>query len=75
MELTCSVSDNTKFFYAVYDTQITASNGLNLYHRYMSGSLTQSLYLTASEGLFATGSSYFKGTFDIRDKNHYVYLV
>lgn len=61
------ITESLSGSFAIYDTQITASNGLNLFHRYMSGSLTQSLHLTASEGLYATGSSYFKGTFDITD--------
>ena len=61
------ITESLSGSFAIYDTQITASRGLNLFHRYMSGSLTQSLHLTASEGLYATGSSYFKGTFDITD--------
>ena len=47
--------------FSIFNTQLTASKGLNFYHKHMSGSLTQSLYLTASEGFFVTGSSFFKG--------------
>ena len=61
------ITESLSGSFAVYNTQITSSRGLNLLHKYMSGSLTQSLYLTASEGLYATGSSHFKGTFDITD--------